>query len=268
VNFWISPFRRIIMFKFIRIFILMVILLLVAQNAWHEKVLTLQWEYTLPVNIYPINGDGSEAAKHYISTLSTKDFLEIENFMKQEAKRFGQSINDPIEVRLHPEVDSLPPHLPEEQTKLSTLWWSLKMRWWSFWNTKTQGSGGQIKLFLIYFDPVIHPNLSHSTALEKGLIGRINVFADRTMTRKNAVIITHEFLHTLGATDKYDLATNQPIFPGGYATPQLKPLFPQSFAEIMAGRIPVSENEAEIPSTLHQVLMGYETAKEIGWVKN
>ena len=36
-------------------------------------------------------------------------------------------------------------------------------------------------------------------------------------------------LHGFGATDKYDLATGQPLYPKGYAEPALKPLYPQRF---------------------------------------
>ena len=85
------------------------------------------------------------------------------------------------------------------------------------------------------------------------------------MTRQNNVIITHEFLHTLGATDKYDPATNRPTYPDGYADPDQQPPEPQTFAEIMAGRIPVSQTQAKIPESLNDVVIGELTAKEINW---
>ena len=85
------------------------------------------------------------------------------------------------------------------------------------------------------------------------------------MSRQNNVVIAHEFLHTLGATDKYDPATNQPLFPDGYANPDLDPLLPQRFAEIMAGRTPLSRNEAETPASLVDALIGNKTAQEINW---
>jgi hypothetical protein len=40
---------------------------------------------------------------------------------------------------------------------------------------------------------------------------------------------------------------------------------PQQFAEIMAGRTPVSEDKAVIPSGLHATLIGEKTAFEINW---
>lgn len=79
------------------------------------------------------------------------------------------------------------------------------------------------------------------------------------------MVITHEFLHTLGATDKYDLSTSLPLFPAGYVDPQRQPLYPQDQAEIMAGRLPVSRDRAEIPRGLKQTLIGLRAAREIGW---
>ena len=47
------------MFKTIRIIVLLLILLAVAAGAWRAKTRSVEWKYTLPVNIYPINADGS-----------------------------------------------------------------------------------------------------------------------------------------------------------------------------------------------------------------
>lgn len=139
------------------------------------------------------------------------------------------------------------------------------MRWWAYRNTRSEGPGVRVKMFVLYFDPERSAVLNHSTGLQQGLIGRVNVFAARNMSKQNNVIITHEFLHTLGATDKYEAGSNQPVFPDGYAEPDLKPLFPQRFAEIMAGRTPISNVTAETPVSLAYALIGNKTAAEINW---
>ena len=77
--------------------------------------------------------------------------------------------------------------------------------------------------------------------------------------------MAHELLHTLRATDKYSFATNTPSFPDGYAAPEARPLLPQTKAELMAGRIPLDAQRAEMPSDLKQVVIGAATAREIGW---
>jgi hypothetical protein len=60
---------------------------------------------------------------------------------------------------------------------------------------------------------------------------------------------------------------NQPLYPDGYANPQARPRLPQRRAEIMAGRIPISETVAEIPADMTQVVIGGATAREINWTK-
>ena len=54
----------------------------------------------------------------------------------------------------------------------------------------------------------------------------VNAFASTQMEGENNIVITHELLHTFGATDKYDFATNRPRFPEGYAEPHANPLYP------------------------------------------
>ena len=70
------------------------------------------------------------------------------------------------------------------------------------------------------------------------------------------MVIAHELLHTLGASDKYDPQSLAPIFPDGYAEPDRQPSHPQRMAEIMAGRIPVAEGRAEDSRLVLKVLRG------------
>ena len=78
------------------------------------------------------------------------------------------------------------------------------------------------------------------------------------------MVIAHELLHTFGASDKYDPATLQPLWPAGYAEPDSEPRLPQRYAEIMGGRIPLAAGRAEIPDSLADTVIGNATAGEIG----
>lgn len=78
-------------------------------------------------------------------------------------------------------------------------------------------------------------------------------------------VVAHELMHTLGASDKYDRRTEQPLWPDGYAEPELQPRFPQRRAEVMGGRIPLAPAKAEIPLGLEDAVVGPLTAQEIGW---
>lgn len=255
------------MFKAFRILILLLILLGVAAGAWRSKTRSVEWKYDLPVNIYLINGDDSDTVAEYLRSLAVEDFKPIENFMRDEAERYDRASRASIEVKLGGIIESQPPAPLRNGSALDAILWSLQMRYWAYRNTDTDGPSTQVKMFLLYFDPAQHDLLDHSTGLQKGLLGRVNVFASREMARQNNVIITHEFLHTLGATDKYDPATNLPTYPDGYANPDLQPLVPQQFAEVMAGRMPVTQTEATIPESLNEVVIGDLTANEINWLQ-
>lgn len=254
-------------FKTLRIALLTLILIMVGANTWITKIRATSWHHPLHVVIYPINADGSAAAANYIAGLDATRFDSIEQLMKQQAKRYGVAVDDPITIALASPIAELPPPQPRGDNILAIIWWSLKLRVWANRMDRSLGPAPEVRAFTLYYDPKTHPMLEHSTGLEKGMIGVIKLFAAASMNETNNVVMLHELLHTLGATDKYDLRTDQPIYPDGYAEPDLQPLLPQRKAEIMAGRIPLSRIRAEIPNTLADVVVGADTAREIGWAR-
>jgi hypothetical protein len=78
-------------------------------------------------------------------------------------------------------------------------------------------------------------------------------------------VASHELFHTLGATDKYDPSGRVQI-PVGLAEPDLKPLFPQRYAELMARNRVVSESNSVPPESIDELRVGQTTALEIGWI--
>ena len=99
------------------------------------------------------------------------------------------------------------------------------------------------------------------------MVGIVNAFASRRHRGANKVIISHEFLHTLGASDKYSPGTGHPIGPDGLAEPDRQPLYPQRYAEIMGGRIALAADDAIIPKSLRYTVIGPQTASEIRLVE-
>ena len=254
------------LFRYFRILILLSLLFGVAMSAWLTKLRSTDWNEPLWISVYPINGDGSEKSERYISRLTAEHFQAIAEFTDEEAQYFKLPLRHPFNINLAPEVTSLPPEPPIDRNMLAVMWWSLKLRYWSMTENTDTGPSPDIRIFVVYYDPAENKQLAHSLGLEKGMLGVVNAFASHRMTQTNNVIIAHEILHTLGATDKYDLATTQPLYPDGYADPDRKPLHPQETAEIMGGRIPLSEEKAVIPRGLHQVVVGEKTAEEINWL--
>ena len=255
------------MHKHIRIFILLIILLIVAVGNLATNWRATDWDHSLRVVVYPINGDYSPVTEEYINNLNDNSFSDIKPFFIEELDNYGISLSDPIEIALSPIVTEHPPSTPPKGNIFEIIVWSLKLRYWAFQRDEYQGPKPEIQVFALYYDPKITPYVRHSTGLEKGHIAVINLFADKKHYGSNQFIMTHELLHTLGASDKYNLSTNEPSYPDGYAEPDLEPLYPQSYAEVMGGRIPLSENENRIPGSLAEVIIGKQTAREIRMLK-
>ena len=255
------------MWRRIRIGILVFILAVVAQNAWMMRARTAEWKQSVHVVIYPVSADPATANGRYVGEVRRPVFEPIEAFFRSEGRKYNVSLTDPVEVFVAPPILSTPPAAPFDGNMLPNIWWSLELRAWAWWNDTYKGAKPDVRLFVLYHDPVAGTRLPHSTGLQKGLIGLVNAVAESDHEGSNNVVITHELLHTLGATDKYDPDGNRPIFPDGYAEPQLNPRTPQRRAEIMAGRIPISDTQAEMPASMRQVVIGEKTAREINWIK-
>jgi hypothetical protein len=254
------------MWRKLRIVILLFVLATVAQQAWLSDR-DLDWGDNLYVALYPVNVDGSAKVAAYIRTLIPQQFEPLTEYFSAQAQRYGLAVYHPFAIRLGDTVQGNPPLPPRAASAVQAMWWSLKFRWWAWRHSPAMQVKPKIRLYLLYHDPGKVKALSHSTALSKGRVGLVNLFGDPAADEQNMVIVAHELLHTVGATDKYDLAMNRPLFPDGYAEPERTPRHPQKLAELMAGRIPVSESEAEIPQNLQHTVIGPATAREIQWVK-
>lgn len=252
-------------FRHYRILFLLSLLIYVVADQAIAKHASTSWLDTLNVVIYPINGDSSKQSQQTINTLSKKDFSSIKHFIKNQSTHFGLLIDQPIDIKIAPQINK-PPALPSLDAGIvSTMLWSLKMRWWA-WHENTYSGAKDIRLFVEYYAEESAES-QISVGLEKGRMALIKNYADKQLMERNNVIIAHEMLHTLGATDKYDSVTLMPSFPQGYAYPELGRNEKRDTCEIMGGRIPYADDIAVVPESLSHCLIGKTTAKEIGWVK-
>lgn len=252
------------MFKAIRIAILLMILAFVAIGTWLAQARSTDWNNSLWVKVYPINADGSDVVDRYIANLEVEDFAGIEEFVARETARYGRTVDRPLRVELGRQVREQPPSVDPDGGVLGVMAWSLKLRWWA-----SRIAAGQdriapdVRMFVRYHNPDTAYILENSVGLQKGMVGIVNARAGRRHAGANNVVIAHEFMHTLGATDKYELATGLPLPPDGLAEPERQPLYPQRRAEIMGGRIALAADDAVVPKSLSYVVIGPLTAREI-----
>jgi hypothetical protein len=256
-------------FGTLRLALLLAVLAFVALGAWLERARSRDWDAPLRVTVYPLaaTDDGDVAA--YASSLQVEDFADVGEFLASEGARYDLALETPFRLRISHAVSSPPPAPPKRSNLLSVMAWSLRLRWYAArvaWDDPLPTPDIQV---FATFAPLDDGSIAlpDSVGLSKGLVAVAHLYASRDASGSNQVVLAHELLHTLGATDKYDPRTGRPLVPDGLGEPTLDPVFPQAHAEIMAGRIALAPDEAVVPGSLDEVLVGEQTAREIGWIR-
>ena len=252
----------------LRLALLLGVLLFVAVGAWLDRRRSRDWDTPLRVTVYPLTASDDEEARSYITGLDNESFAEVESFVAEQAHAYGLPLAEPMHVRVSRAAKGLPPDPGAEPGLVSVVLWSLKMRWWA-WRVVANDPlpPPDIQVFAIYYPEVSGQPLPDSLGLSKGLVVVARLFASRGAEDGNQVVVVHELLHTLGATDKYDSRNGLPLVPDGLGDPAQDPRYPQTQGEIMAGRIAMSANLAELPESLADMVVGPATAREIGWTR-
>jgi hypothetical protein len=255
------------MWRALRTGFLLLVLLVVAAQAWIDRFSTTRWQHTVYVGAFPVSADASPVTADYLAQLDQGKIDEVGDFVKAEARRYGVGVDEPIELQLYPALAVAPPALDSGAGVFTRIVWSLRLRYYRHRMLAGISPRPQIAMFLLYHDPALVSRLPHSAGLQRGLTAVVHLFASRSQDAQNRIVMAHELLHTFGATDKYDLTTGLPKYPDGFADPLLFPRYPQQRAEIMAVKTPLSAMEARMPDSLQDERVGPVTAREIGWVR-
>ena len=195
----------------LRLAALLAVLAFVGLGAWLDRARSRDWDAPLRVTIYPIAASSDAAVRQYVSGLQVEDFAAIEEFMREEAGGYSLDLSDPVHLRVSHAVVARPPSLGDRPGMLGAAWWSLRMRWWSArvaWNDPLPDP--DVQVFALYHAGTNSKAVPDSVGLSKGLMAVAHLYAQPGAAATNQVVLAHEFLHTLGATDKYDLRTGMP----------------------------------------------------------
>lgn len=256
------------MFKSLRVLALLLVLMSVFGTYLLQHNINKNWNGTRSIKIIPVYADDKPSTRRFVESIKADDFQEIISYLEQNARVYKLDLSHAFLIDLETPIDDLPPAVPgTSDGYLSQIWWSLKLRWWAWRHESSDHSDGQIRLFVMYQSPAENIRLPHSTGLRNGLLGLIHARAFPKDKRLHNVILTHELLHIYGASDKYNLATGEPLFPDGYFKPEQRPTLPQRYAELMGRSIPISQTEFKVAERLSQTRIGELTAREIGWLK-
>ncbi|HEX9773211.1 MAG TPA: hypothetical protein VGA44_07080 [Steroidobacteraceae bacterium] len=250
----------------LRLALLMGVLIFVALGALLDRSRSRDWDAPLRVTVYLLAAADDDDVHSYLAGMDDATFDAAEAFVAEQAVRYGVALEEPMRLRISRAATALPPELGADPGPLGVVLWSLRMRYWA-WRVAANDPlpPPDIQLFALYYPFVSDHALPDSLGLSKGLIAVARLFAGYDAEDANQVVVVHELLHTLGATDKYDRRNGRLNVPDGLGDPLQEPRFPQSQGEIMAGRIAVSPLRAELPDRLAQMVVGAATAREIGW---
>jgi hypothetical protein len=249
----------------LRVLLLLLVLLTVALTTWQDRYRSTRWREPLYVAIYPIAADDSAVTATYLAGLDAARFQPIDLFFMREAERYRLNEPEPVKTRLRAQLHDQPPQHTPGAGIFATALWSLRLRYWAWRVSGHVNEPEDIRIFVLYHDPALTPVVPHSLGLAKGLIGVVYAFAAPEMTGENNVVIAHEMLHTVGASDKYTPGNDAPRFPDGYGDPHQVPLYPQRAAELMAGRRMLSADRWQQAESLDEAVIGPATALEIRW---
>jgi hypothetical protein len=254
----------------IRIFILLSVLFMVAGYAARDVYVRRErtdWQRTLLVavvvlEVEPVQDSALSGFGERLPLLQEKLALEARRYRPDLKLPFEFQLFGPIQVKE-------PPPQPSGDSFLE-----LAAHAWRQWRylTKIDDHAGVAsraydgRLYVTVRPPSAGgKTLVEGFSQDGGRIGTVSVELDDGMIDLSLLVVAHELLHTLGATDKYDASGHAQI-PHGLADPDLRPLYPQTHVEIMARNRPLALGKEVTPESLDELRVGSKTAREIGWL--
>jgi hypothetical protein len=259
-------------FFYARVAVLLAILFGVVLYAWHDvraRHARNEWDHTLHVAVImvrqgPVDDEALAALRARMPAAQERLAAEMSRY-RTGPPPFTLHALGPVDATAAPPV-------PAGDGVLDAARHSLAMARWAG-DLDTRGGvladAYDVRIYVVARRP---PANAERTMVEGrgeqgGRLGVVEVELDDSMADLALIVVAHELLHTLGATDKYD-ARGKATVPDGLAEPDKQPLFPQRFAEIMARNRPLDAAGAEaVPERLDEVAVGPATAREIGWLR-
>ncbi len=252
-----------------RVAFLLGVLAIVALWGWRDirsRRGRNSWERPLSVALVlvrrgPIASDAAAAFGSRVSELDTR--------MTEERRRYAPGAMHPFIFTFVGPVDVAegPPSFSGDG------WIDAAKHTWALWRWTSgvdsaahiEASSYDSRIYVVARPPAsVQRELIEGESEEGGRLGTVEVELDASMADFALFVAAHELFHTLGASDKYD-AAGATLVPSGLAEPDLNPLYPQRFAEIMARNRPVGPGDEEPPVSLDELAVGPSTAAEIGW---
>lgn len=268
-----APPKRSVFF-WIRVSVLLFILFVVVLYALKDlrsRRGRNAWDHTLDVALVVVHVDGTPAVDPDAVRVLEERLPALEERLRVEAERHHPGIVRPFRIRLKgPVVAKSAPPSPASEATVELAKQAARM---NAWLREVDPQAGveadqwDSRIYVIVRRPASKQrSFVEGESEQEGRVGNVAVELDASMADLTLFVVTHELMHTLGASDKYD-ANGRTIIPDGLADPSQAPLYPQRAADVMARNRPLSETAEAIPVTLDELGVGPKTAKEIGWAR-
>jgi len=253
----------------LRVAFLLVVLVGVALWAWRDvrsRRARNSWDRPLSVALVlvrrgPIGGDAAGAFGARVPELDARLADEYRRYFPGAPHPFAFAFVGPVDAS-----ESPPSSSGDDWIDAAKHTWAL-WRWTSGVDAVAHldASSYDSRIYVVARPPAsAQRQLIEGASQEGGRVGTVEVELDASMADFALFVAAHELFHTLGASDKYD-AAGRTLVPAGLAEPDLQPLYPQRFAEVMARNRPVAPGVEEPPVSLEELAVGPTTATEVGW---
>jgi hypothetical protein len=226
------------------------------------------WQRSLHVAVVLLAAEPLEPA---VVTAFRRTAREASAFIQREHARYAADRGPLLHFHVFGPSDpgGPPPQAPEDGAPWSRLWQRIELlRYLHAIHGRAGVSADRYDARMYVLarppQPGQAPRFVEGVGEAGGEFGIISTDLDRGMVIAAWTAVVHEALHTVGASDKYD-ETGHARLPDGFAEPAQVPLYPQRFAEIMVGEIPLAPGRGRLPASFAQLVIGPATAREIGW---
>ena len=240
--------------------------------AWHDmraRRARTEWQRPVEVAVALVQLGSVDAAS--IAALRAR-FPALEQRLASEYHRYGGALTRPVAFSIFGPVavDRPPPADPDgsfpslaQHAYDQWLWTRAVDR-----GSNLESAGFDSRIYVALRAPRDDTRSWVEGSSEQG--GRVGV-ARIELVASNVdlalFVVTHEFFHTLGATDKYD-EQGRALVPAGLVEPNRVPLYPQRFAEVMTRNLVLAPGSERPPESLSELGVGKDTAREIGWLSS
>jgi hypothetical protein len=247
-----------------RVAVLLVVLFGVAGfGALRQRALARRTEWTRPLRVSVTLASPGTPDPSVIA--AWRDGLaSLDAWFRNEAERRGLRLEQPVHFELAPVTVEGDVPLPPDAARGE--WLSQSQAALSFRSRleAIAARGAAQGTFDVQLVVALRERAAHRVeglGEAGGTVGLVEGNAGDTELTLELVAVAHELLHCLGAKDAYD--EHGHALPRGIVEPELG--FPQRFAEVMVGEVPLGPTEGRVPKSLGEVRIGDQTAQEVGW---